>query len=367
MIGARHASRAPFEQRERRSRRRFITRGFMLAVAALCLYLLAPAIGEVFSAWRRLGQVHPAWIVPAVVCAVASFACLWVVQAVALGTRDWFAVINSQLAGNAFNRVTPGGGATGTVLQATMLSTAGIDAARAGTALTAQSLLSTASLVALPVLCIPFVIAGTQIPDGLVSSIWIGIPVFVLMVVIGFAMFAFDAPLRWLGRWIAAIRRRLGNPGMDGTELGAHLLQSRDTILREIGPRWEIAVGVSVLRWLFEYGVIVSTLYGLGTRPDPALTLLAFAAASVLGLLPFTPGGLGFVEAGLTGTLALAGVSGGNALVTTLVYRLLTFWLPIPIGAVAWFAFRRRYPPPRRDAAAPSPKREARDATTTSR
>jgi putative heme transporter len=366
VIGARHTSRAPFEQRERRPRRRLITRGFMLAIAALCLYLLAPAIGEVFSAWRRLGQVHPAWMVPAVVCAVASFACLWVVQAVALGTRDWFAVINSQLAANAFNRVTPGGGATGTVLQATMLSTAGIDAARAGTALTAQSLLSTASLVALPVFCIPFVIAGTQIPNGLMSSIWIGIPVFALMVVIGLAVFAFDAPLRWLGCWIAAIRRRLGKHGMDGTELGAHLLRNRDTILREIGPRWELAVGLSVLRWLFEYGVIVATLYGLGTRPDPALTLLAFAAASVLGLLPFTPGGLGFVEAGLTGTLALAGVSAGNALVTTLVYRLLTFWLPIPIGAVAWFMFRRRYPRAR-SGTGTAVAREGSDATTTSR
>ena len=78
----------------------------------------------------------------------------------------------------------------------------------------------------------------------------------------------------------------------------------------------------------------------------------------------FTPGGLGFVEAGLTGTLALAGVSGGNALVTTLVYRLLTFWLPLPIGAVAWFVFRRRYPPPRQGAA---PVTTSGSTTSTSR
>src|SRR5581483_4301178 len=101
---------------------------------------------------------------------------------------------------------------------------------------------------------------------------------------------------------------------------------------------------LSILRWFLEFGVIISTLYGLSEHPSPALTLLAFTAASMLGLLPFTPGGLGFVEAGLTATLALAGVSAGNALVTTLVYRLLTFWLPLPIGAVAAIVFRRRYP-----------------------
>jgi uncharacterized protein (TIRG00374 family) len=335
---------ADVELVEGRRPRRIVSRTLMLLVAALCLYFLAPTIGEVFAAWSRLGRVHPAWMVPAVLCAIASFACIWVVQAVALGTRDWFSVITTQLAGNAFNRVTPGGGATGTVLQATMLSSAGIDAARAATALTAQSLLSTASLVALPVFSIPFIVAGTQVPHGLMSSIWIGIPVFVLMLVIGLTVFAFDAPLRWLACTIAAVRARVFRRNENGEELGAHLLRSRDAILDEIGPRWGVAVGASVMRWLFEYGVIVSTLYGLGTRPDPALTLLAFGAASVLGLLPFTPGGLGFVEAGLTATLALAGVSAGNALVTTLVYRLLTFWLPLPIGAAAAFVFRRRYP-----------------------
>ena len=111
-----------------------------------------------------------------------------------------------------------------------------------------------------------------------------------------------------------------------------------------MGPRWQIVVGLSVLRWLLEYGVLLSALYGLSVHPDPALTLLAFTAASVLGLLPFTPGGLGFVEAGLTATLNLAGVPAGEALVATLVYRLITFWLPLPIGAIAGFVFRRRYP-----------------------
>jgi uncharacterized membrane protein YbhN (UPF0104 family) len=42
--------------------------------------------------------------------------------------------------------------------------------------------------------------------------------------------------------------------------------------------------------------------------------------------------------------LTLAGVPAGDALVATLVYRLLTFWLPLPIGAVTAIVFRRRYP-----------------------
>ncbi len=68
-------------------------------------------------------------------------------------------------------------------------------------------------------------------------------------------------------------------------------------------------------------------------------------------MIPLTPGGLGFVEAGLTGMLALAGVGGAAAAVATLAYRLISFWLPIPAGAVAYGLFWRRFkavelPPP---------------------
>src|SRR5262249_56846160 len=135
----------------------------------------ASSLPDVFSAYDRLGDVHPIFLLPAAGCAVASFGCVWLVQALALGTRDWFSIVTSQLAGNAFNRITPGGGATGTALQTNMLVDAGFDVAHAATALTVQSVLSTAAIVALPVFALPFVIAGTQVPDGLLQSLWIGI------------------------------------------------------------------------------------------------------------------------------------------------------------------------------------------------
>ena len=76
---------------------------------------------------------------------------------------------------------------------------------------------------------------------------------------------------------------------------------------------------------------------------DDYLMLGLNAAAQILGMIPITPGGLGFVEAGLTATLALAGVSGGEAVLATLIYRLASYWLPMPSGLVAYLLFRRRY------------------------
>jgi uncharacterized protein (TIRG00374 family) len=71
--------------------------------------------------------------------------------------------------------------------------------------------------------------------------------------------------------------------------------------------------------------------------------LLAFCAAQVLGQIPVTPGGLGFVEAGLTATLALAGVGAGAAVLATFAYRLFQYWLPLPLGLVGMAMQRRRY------------------------
>ena len=70
--------------------------------------------------------------------------------------------------------------------------------------------------------------------------------------------------------------------------------------------------------------------------------LLAYVVSLALALVPITPGGLGFVEAGLTSLLVLAGASAQEAVVATLLYRLASFWLPIPLGLVAWGGWRAR-------------------------
>ena len=73
-----------------------------------------------------------------------------------------------------------------------------------------------------------------------------------------------------------------------------------------------------------------------GAHARPAEVLLAYVVAMALAIVPITPGGLGFVETGLTGALVLAGVDANSAVVATLLYRLMSFWLPIPVGALAW-------------------------------
>ncbi len=71
--------------------------------------------------------------------------------------------------------------------------------------------------------------------------------------------------------------------------------------------------------------------------------LLPYAAASVIALIPITPGGLGLVETSLGGLLILAGVHGGDAYLAVLAYRLASYGLPLLAGPPAYLLFRHHY------------------------
>ena len=70
---------------------------------------------------------------------------------------------------------------------------------------------------------------------------------------------------------------------------------------------------------------------------------VVYLTGSALGSIIPTPGGLGAVEAALTAGLTAAGVPGGIAVSAVLLFRLLTFWLPVPLGWVALHYLERKH------------------------
>jgi uncharacterized protein (TIRG00374 family) len=314
---------------------------FWLAVTGISLYLVAPTLLETLGSWRDLEQIAPAWFPAMAALQAAALACLWALQRLALRMQRWGPVISSQLAGNALAKVAPGGGAMGAALQYRMLVQAGVRRGRAVSALTAVNLLTFAVVLALPVFALPAFIRGS-VSRSLVEATIVGLVVFALVAGVAALCIALDAPLAWIGRIVQRARNRLRRHSDPLTGLPKRLLHERDRILSTLGPEWKRALVATVGRWAFDFGTLLAALAAVGSTPRPGLVLLAFCAAQVLTQVPVTPGGLGFVEAGLTATLTLAGVSAGDAVLATLVYRLFSYWLPLPLGLVG-IALQRRY------------------------
>ena len=315
------------ETRRRWGFGRIAGRGLFLLVAFVSLYLLWPSLGEIFTQWRSLAGLKPEWVAIALGVQALSFVSTWELQRIALQTKRWFPVAMSQLAGNAFSRIIPGGAAAAGALQYRMLVRAGIPGARIASSLAAASALLFGAVLALPLLSLPAILGGTPVAAGLANAAYLGAAVFVLMLLGGAIVFVWNRPLAFVGRWLeralnATVRRK-----EPVTALADRLLEERDTLRTAFGRRWEGAVLAAAGRSIFDYLALVACLRAVGAEPNPSLVLLAYVAG-----------------ARLVGMLVLAGVDATAAAVATLAYRLVSFWLPIPFGGAAYALFRRRYP-----------------------
>lgn len=68
---------------------------------------------------------------------------------------------------------------------------------------------------------------------------------------------------------------------------------------------------------------------------------VVYLAGGAIGAAAPTPGGLGAVEAALSTGLAAAGMPGASAVSAVLLYRLATFWLPVPLGWLSYTWMQR--------------------------
>lgn len=320
-----------------------LTRIAFFALTGISFYLLAPTLVQVFGSYDELGRLSPWWLLVMVALQVGSFACLWALQRIAVNTRDWFVVVWSQLAGNAFARVVPGGGAAGAALQYRYLNRAGVPTGIAVTGLTASNLLVFGVLLALPVFAVPSLLNGVHADASLLRGAAAAFSLLLVMFAGGVVLLVFDRPVEVVGELVQKARNRVRRRRTPRTDIPERLLEERALILRVMGRRWWEALLAAIGRWLLDFATLLAALAAVGADPSPAAVLLAFVIAQALGQIPLTPGGLGFVEAGLTGTLALVGVTGGGAVLTTLAYRLVSYWLPIPFGVVGAVLLGRRY------------------------
>ena len=102
-------------------------------------------------------------------------------------------------------------------------------------------------------------------------------------------------------------------------------------------------VGGALLLSLAYIACLAACVAAFGGSVPIAKIGVVYLTGSALGSIIPTPGGLGAVEAALTAGLTAAGVPGGVAVSAVLLFRLLTFWLPVPFGWAALHYLERQH------------------------
>ncbi len=152
-----------------------------------------------------------------------------------------------------------------------------------------------------------------------------------------------DATLhRWVGGLSAFAKRRLNQAiDLQGVErVLDEVLHSRQVMIEQ--PR---QVGVMVLLqltvFIFHSMALLSILHALHIAPTPFAAMAAYGLALIVSVFTVLPGGGGTVEAALTAALVAMGVPAAAALGAAVVFRLLNFWVLLPLGAFAYRALTR--------------------------
>ena len=86
----------------------------------------------------------------------------------------------------------------------------------------------------------------------------------------------------------------------------------------------------------------IAALRSAGAHPAILAAAVVYLASNAVGSAAPTPGGLGGVEAVLAAGLTAIGIPANQAIPAVLIFRMATFWLPIPAGWISYLVLRRR-------------------------
>jgi uncharacterized protein (TIRG00374 family) len=342
-----------------RSRRR---RALGLAVTAVALVAVAPTLVSVYSEAGTTFRLPARWLLAIVCAAFLQFLSMWTLQRIVLRTDRWLDVATPELVGNACSHLLPAGNAAGAGIQVRLLTEAGFPLTSALTALGATGLLSAAAgYVVLPFVVFVATAAGSDVDGRLLAAMWGGAVVLALLLVALVLIVRRDRPWKFVAGVITRFETRLHRP-TDRADLERRLLAERDLVSDALRRRGATVAIVVVARPMCDFFCLLAALRAAGADINPAAALAAFIVSNVAGMIPLTPGGVGFVEAGLAATITLAGAADGPARVAVATYRLMETWLPCLAGLAAYPVFRRRH---RRSTAAVDFRRDPPDLSIT--
>jgi uncharacterized protein (TIRG00374 family) len=317
----------------------------LLAVVAgvVALAALAPTMSEVYGELGSASHLPVLWLLAIVGFVAMGFVSGWALTRIALRSDGWFDIAAAQLAGNAASQVVPAGGPVGAVVQLRMLRRAGFDLTAATTCVGVLSVLNGAGLLALAAIVLPLGLMTGELDPDLAVMLWLGAGAVVVALVAGVALLLWDRPLEIVAGAVQRVMRRVPRFRAAATDLPARVLQERSNLRFALGHQRKAVLVAMVGKSLGDYLALYAALLAAGVSPNPVVPLAALAAANITGMIPITPGGLGFVEAGLTATLAAAGVPADQALVAAVAYRAASTWLPVGAGLVAYAGFQLRH------------------------
>ena len=310
------------------------------------IYFLFPKLVGLSDALSRLDDADPLWIGIAIGLNVAAYATyIALFKAVVGGDAlrfTWLETYEINMAGVAATLLFSAGGAGGVALTYWALRKAGMrrqDVARRMVAfITLHYAFYPIALIVFGILLRTGVMNGkgsvelTIVPAA-VAGLLLIVGVLITLIPPDFerrlARFAHNERAhQWL-RTAGKVPATLGEGFRFALGLFAH------------PSRGGLAVIGAAGFWAFSIGVLWASFHAFGVHVPLAVVVQGYFLGMVANLFPLAPAGVGAVDAGMIGAFVLFGFPSETVFPAVLIFRLVSFWMPIPPGIFAFFQLRK--------------------------
>lgn len=325
--------------------RRIVQTVVLVLVLLVAIYFLFPKLVGLGDALSKLDEADPLWIGVAVVANVAAYATyIALFKAVVGGDAlrlSWTETYEINMAGVAATLLFSAGGAGGVALTYWALRKAGMGRRDVGRRMVAFVSLH---YIFYPVALILFgILLRTGVMHGNASVELTIIPA------------AIAGLLLVLGVLIALIPRDLDHrlTRFANSERTHQLLEKVGKFPATLGEGFRFALGLfthpsrgglAVLGaagfWAFSIAVLWASFHAFGVHVPLAVVVQGYFLGMVANLFPLAPAGVGAVDAGMIGAFVLFGFPSETVFPAILIFRLVSFWMPIPPGIFAFFQLR---------------------------
>jgi uncharacterized membrane protein YbhN (UPF0104 family) len=302
-------------------RRRMVTLGLL----ALCVIGALLAVPDLRPVAREIGDVSPVLVAAAIILEVASCASFVVIFRLFFRSVPTVEAHELAWAQEGAGALLPGGGVGSVAVGGWLLHLAGMPTRqivqRSSGLFFLTSAVNVLTLGAAGLVLLP------GFADGPHDVLRAGLPI-----VAAAAVIALVLGLPRLTRGISGEHRRAA--WLDDIAVG--IPAARHALAR---PSWRLLGAVGYL--LFDIAVLWTTFAAVGPLPPLAPLVIAYLAGYLANAIP-VPGGIGVLDGGLVGALALYGLPVTHAAAAVLVYHAIAFWTPTLGGTLAYVRLRRR-------------------------
>ncbi len=319
-----------------------ISAGLVIAV----FWFVLPQVADFSEVWRQIKDLTGVELATLSLLALWNLVTYWFVWVASLPGLTYPQAGVVATTTNSVASTLPGGGAVAIGLTYSMLGSWGFSRGRTSTCVLVSGIWNNFLKLAMPVLALAFLAVSGGAGGGRLISGAFGIIGLIGAVVLFSAMLrSEDFSARFgirVGKMLNPIRKLFRLPPAEGWDLA--LVKFRNRTIDLVRERWlwlTLAVLISHFTLFF---VLLVALRDVGVSQEEVSwtqILAAFAFVRLLTAIPLTPGGLGVIELGLTAALVGAGGNREEVVAGILVFRALTFLLPIPVGLGTYLYWQR--------------------------